>query len=100
MDNRVIKITTIDKKAPISSFVPDTTCSYISSNYITSQPGISTLRVPDYYNCITAYAIPTPPEPKLDAIKCPGCGQGNIKKTGIDGIVECTYCGRQFTLRY
>ncbi len=48
----------------------------------------------------TAWAPITPPEPKLDAIKCPSCGQGNVKKTEIDGIVECAYCGRQFTLRY
>ena len=56
--------------------------------------------LPNYDNYITAWAPPTPPEPKLDAIKCPSCGQGNVKKTEIDGIVECAYCGRQFTLRY
>lgn len=60
----------------------------------------SNLVVNQQYNCITAWAKPELPEPKLDAIKCPGCGTGSIKKTGIDGVVECTYCGRQFTLRY
>lgn len=65
-----------------------------SGNYITS----SSITVHSYP--IEAWAEPILPEPKLDAIKCPGCGQGSVKKTNIDGIVECAYCGRQFTLRY
>lgn len=51
-------------------------------------------------NAITTWAPPEPPEPKLNMISCPCCGQGEIRKTKIDGIVECIYCNRQFTLSY
>lgn len=65
-------------------------------------PATSILTLNKVDNYITAWAPPEPItiEPKLDAIRCPGCGTGNVKKTNINGIVECTYCGRQFTLRY
>ena len=41
-----------------------------------------------------------PIEPILKEIICPGCGSSSIKETNIPGIVECSYCGKQFTLSY
>lgn len=82
--------------------IPSMFTSISSTSYTVSIPAgsITVSALPNYNNYVTAWAPSTPPEPKLDAIKCPSCGQGNVKKTEIDGIVECVYCGRQFTLRY
>lgn len=41
-----------------------------------------------------------PIETTLKEIICPGCGSSSIRKTNIPGIVECVYCGKQFTLSY
>lgn len=67
---------------------------------ITSGVGYITLNRNACDNVITAWASPEPPEPKLNLISCPCCGQGEVRKTKIDGIVECIYCNRQFTLSY
>lgn len=67
---------------------------------ITSEVGCITLNRNAWDNVITAWATPAPPEPKLNMISCPCCGQGEVRKTKIDGIVECIYCNRQFTLSY
>lgn len=56
---------------------------------------ISAHNYPITTSCSTEYS-----GPKLKMISCPCCGQGEIRKTKIDGIVECIYCNRQFTLSY
>lgn len=61
---------------------------------------IFTIERPKIEPIVATAPPPEPPEPKLNAISCPGCGSGRVKATNITGIVECEYCGRQFTLSY
>ena len=81
------------------------TIKNITSSETCTIPAISgtcsvTINKNAWNNVITAWAPPEPPEPKLNMISCPCCGQGEVRKTKIDGIVECIYCNRQFTLSY
>lgn len=92
----------IEYKIERNNFIINT-LKNITSNATYTIPAISStcsVGMSAWDNVITAWAPPAPPEPKLNMISCPCCGQGEVRKTKIDGIVECIYCNRQFTLSY
>ena len=82
---------------------------FISS--IGSTVGVCTLELPAASTCTVGwsglihtayndYDMIKPIKPTLNEIICKGCGSSSIKETNIPGIVECSYCGKQFTLSY
>ena len=75
---------------------------YFNDGYIGVVVGndIFPIETPKIEPIVATAPPPEPPEPKLNTISCPGCGSGRVKATNITGIVECEYCGRQFTLSY
>lgn len=71
---------------------------YVYARYGWEKIGFANISAHNYpitTSCSTEYS-----GPKLNMISCPCCGQGEVRKTKIDGIVECIYCNRQFTLSY
>lgn len=93
---------TMSSLAPITYEYAKDGYIYFSSGYgneIIGKYDILSIETPKI-EPIIATAPPESPEPKLNAISCPGCGSGRVKATNISGIVECEYCGRQFTLSY
>lgn len=71
---------------------------YVYTRYGWEKIGFTNISTHNYP--ITTSCSPEYIKPNLKEIICPGCGSSSIRKTNIPGIVECAYCGKQFTLSY